>query len=116
MVYLQCTISNKDNLKDNNSNTLPKPTKNQHNVSIKVYIREESMYTDQTGHFLHVSSKGNQYLIVVVNVGSTLIDCKLIQDWISNEMIWAYLALWKRLAASSVIKPSKQILDNEANS
>ena len=42
-----------------------KPIKKENYILIEVYDPKETMYTDQTGKFPHVSSQGNRYMMVL---------------------------------------------------
>ena len=80
--------------------------KKHHVIYIKVY-QAQLMYTKE--RFLHISSRGNQYIMVMCKVGSNFIKCELMRDKSSTEMRQAYLQTWKRLMASCVIWPKKHI-------
>ena len=45
-------------------------------VYIKIYNITETMHTDQMGQFPATSSKGNQYVMVLVEVDVNFIDAK----------------------------------------
>ena len=55
------------------------------------------MYTDQTGHFPKKSSRGNQYIMVLVELYSNAILVEGMKDRTSGEMIRAYQHLVDRL-------------------
>ena len=75
----------------------------------------ETMHSDQTGRFPATSSKGNQYVMVLVEVDGNFIDAEPIKNKSEGAMIKAYTTLWKRLTASGTVKPKTHILDNEAS-
>ena len=47
-----------------------KPIKKENDILIEVYSPKETMYTDQTGKFPHVSSQGNRYIMVLAHIDS----------------------------------------------
>jgi hypothetical protein len=85
------------------------------NVYIKVYNATETIHSDQTGRFPATSSRGNQYVMVLVEVDGNFIDTELMKNRSEGAMIKAYRALWTRLTASGTVKPKTHILDNEAS-
>jgi hypothetical protein len=84
-------------------------------VYIKIYNAMETMHSDQTGRFPATSRKGNQYVMVLVEVDGNFIDAEPIKNKSEGAMIKAYTTLWKRLTASGTVKPKTHILDNEAS-
>ena len=83
-------------------------------IYIKIHNVHETMHTDQTGRFPATSSRGNQYMMVLVEVDGNFIDAEPMKNRSEGAMIKAYQALWTRLTASGTIKPKTHILDNEA--
>jgi hypothetical protein len=73
------------------------------------------MHTDQTGRFPATSSRGNKYVMVLVEVDGNFIDAEPMKNRSEGAMIKAYQALWTRLTASGTVKPKTHILDNEAS-
>jgi hypothetical protein len=84
-------------------------------IYIKIYNVSETMHTDQTGRFPATSSRGNQYVMVLVEVDGNFIDAEPMKNRSEGAMIKAYQALWTRLTASGTVKPKTHILDNEAS-
>ena len=84
-------------------------------VYIKIFNSSETMHTDQTGRFPATSSRGNQYIMVLVEVDGNFIDAEPMKNRSEGAMIKAYITLWTRLTASGTIKPKTHILDNEAS-
>jgi len=84
-------------------------------IYIKIFNSSETMHTDQTGRFPATSSRGNQYIMVLVEVDGNFIDAEPMKNRSEGEMIKAYTALWTRLTKSGTIKPKTHILDNEAS-
>jgi len=84
-------------------------------VYIKIFNATETMHSDQTGRFPATSSKGNQYVMVLVEVDGNFIDAEPMKNKSEGSMIKAYQALWTRLTASGTVKPKTHILDNEAS-
>jgi hypothetical protein len=79
-------------------------------VYIKIYNAHETMHTDQMGHFPATSSRGNQYVMVLVEVDGNFIDAEPIKNQSEGAMIKAYQALWSRLTSSGTVKPMTHIL------
>ena len=73
------------------------------------------MHTDQTGWFPATSNKGNQYIMVLVEVGGNFIDAEPMKNRSEGSMIKTYQTLWSRLTSSGTIKPKTHILHNEAS-
>ena len=84
-------------------------------VYIKVHNVTETMHSDQTGHFLATSSKGNQFVIVLVEVDGNFIDTEPMKNRSEGAMIKAYQSLWSRLTASGTVKPKTHILNSKAS-
>ena len=103
-------------IKDENNiqHTVP-PPKKMRDVYIKIFNAEETMHSDQTGRFPATSSRGNKYLMVLVEVDGNYIDAEPLKNKSEGAMINAYLALWQRLTAKGTVKPTTHILDNEAS-
>ena len=72
------------------------------------------MYTDQTGKFPKKSSKGNHYIMVLIEIDSNAILVEAMKNRTAGEMIRAYLVLVTRLCNAGVT-PKMHILDNECS-
>jgi hypothetical protein len=90
--------------------TIPKAK----DIYIKVHNATETIHTNQTGQFPAISSKGNQYIMILV-VDGNFIDAEPMKNKSEGLMIKAYQALWARLTTSGTVKPKTHILDNEAS-
>ena len=75
----------------------------------------ETMHSDQTGRFPATSSKGNQYVMVLVEVDENFINAEPMKNRSEGAMIKAYQTLWTRLTTSGTVKPKTHILDNKAS-
>ena len=73
------------------------------------------MHSNQTGRFLATLSRGNKYVMVLVEVDGNYIDAEPLKNKLEGAMIQAYQTLWKRLTTSGTVKPTTHILDNEAS-
>jgi hypothetical protein len=73
------------------------------------------MHTDQSGCFPATSSAGTKYIMTLVKVDGNYINAEPMKDRTAGSMIKAYLALWNRLTATGVIKPTRHLLDNKAS-
>jgi hypothetical protein len=72
----------------------------------------ELVYSDQTGRFPVVSSKGHKYIMVLIEVDGNYIAIEPMKSRESSEMIRAYNKIMDKLQGQG-IKPTKQMLDNE---
>ncbi len=90
-------------------------TKKMHNVYIKIHNVTETIYSDQTGCFPATSSRGNQYIMVLVEVDGNYIDAEPMKNRTEGSIIKFYLTLWARLTASGTVKPRTHLLDNKAS-
>ena len=91
------------------------PLKKMHDVYVKTFNAEETIYTDQTGRFPANSVSGHKYIMVLVEIDSNHIDAEPMKSKTEDSMIQAYLTLWKRLTSSNIVKPKMHMLDNEAS-
>jgi hypothetical protein len=105
-------------------NTTDKPEKETHqdipqaklkDVYIEIYLANNTVHFDQTGCFPATSSRGNTYIMVLVEINGNYIDAELMKNKIEGSMIKAYLALWECLTATGIVKPTTHIMDNEAS-
>jgi hypothetical protein len=71
------------------------------------------MHTDQSGHYLATSSKGNQYIMVLVEVDGNYINTEPMKNKSEGLMIKAYLSLWTQLSASGTVRPTTHIHNNK---
>ena len=99
---------------DDNQRTTLTPRK-MHDVYIKIHGVTETMYTDQTGRFPATSTRGNQYIMVLIEVDGNYIDAEPMKNKTEGSIIKAYLILWARLTALGTVRPSTHLLDNEAS-
>eukprot|EP00804_Cyclotella_cryptica_P025595 CCRYP_002824-RC/>CCRYP_002824-RC protein AED:0.35 eAED:0.35 QI:0/-1/0/1/-1/1/1/0/432 len=81
-------------------------------IYTSVYNVRETIFSDQTGQFPTRSSRGNKYVMVMVEVDSNAILLEPMHSRKDNEMIRAYDSLVKRLLRAGVT-PRKHVLDNE---
>jgi hypothetical protein len=90
----------------------------QKTILFKVYDLEEEaahkIWTDQTGRFPKQSSRGSQYIMVLVESDSSAILVEPMKNRSAGEMIRAYQALINRLNESGIF-PKEHILDNECS-
>jgi hypothetical protein len=81
-----------------------------------VYIQiHNPMHTDQSGCFPVTSSKGNQYIMVLVEVDGNYIDAEPMKNKSEGLIIKAYLTLRTQLTASGTVRPTTHILNNKAS-
>jgi hypothetical protein len=72
------------------------------------------IYTDQTGIFTVVSSKGNKYIMILYDYDSNAILAKPIKDRTSPELLKAFQFMEQELVARG-LKPKLMKLDNDAS-
>jgi len=74
------------------------------------------MYTDQTGKFPKKSSKGNHYIMVLIEIDSNAILVEAMKNRTLGEMIRAYLVLVTVTHLRNAgITPKMHILDNKCS-
>ncbi len=73
---------------------------------------ERLMYTDRTGRFPKKSSKGHQYIMVLIEIDSNAILVKAMKNRSTGEMMRAYQVLVNRLRSTGVT-PKMHSLDYE---
>jgi hypothetical protein len=72
------------------------------------------IYTDQTGRFPVVSSKGNKYIMLLYDYDSNAILAQPIKDCTAPELLKAFQVMEQELVARG-LKPKLMKLDNEAS-
>jgi hypothetical protein len=72
------------------------------------------IYTDQTGRFPVVSSKGNKYIMILYDYDSNAILAQPIKDRTAPELLKAFQIMEQELVARG-LKPKLMRLDNEAS-
>jgi hypothetical protein len=72
------------------------------------------MYSDQTGMFPAVSSKGNKYVMVLHDVNSNLLWAEPIKNQTGGELILARNWALTRMQQQG-IDPKHQFLNNQAS-
>ena len=70
------------------------------------------MYSDQTGQFLYLSSKGNRYIMVAYHTDANYIFMEPMKNRTELQMIAAYQRISKRIIDGG-LGVKKHILDNE---
>jgi hypothetical protein len=71
----------------------PKP-KRMNDVYIKIHNTSETMHSNFTGQFPAISRRGNQYIMVLVEVDGNYIDAEPMKNKTEGSIIKAYLILW----------------------
>ena len=80
-------------IKQYNEHT-PKPKKMK-DVQIKIHNASETMHSNQTGHFPATPSRGNQYIMVLVEVDGHYIDAEPMKNKTEGSIIKTYQTLWE---------------------
>jgi hypothetical protein len=92
----------------------PSLSKKMRDIFIKIY-NAGKMHSDQTGCFPASSSKGNQYIMVLVEVDGNYIDAEPMKNKSEGSIIKAYLILWTRLTELGTVQPITHILDSNVS-
>ncbi len=92
----------------------PSPPPKMRDIFNKIY-NAVKMHSNQTGRFPATSSKGNQYIMVLVEVDGNYINAEPIKNKSEGSIIKAYLILWTRLTELGTVRPIIHILDNEVS-
>jgi hypothetical protein len=74
------------------------------NIYIKIYNATKMMHSNQTGHFPATSSRGNKYIMMLVEVDGNYINAEPMKNKSGGSMIKAYLALWDQHTATGTVK------------
>jgi hypothetical protein len=109
-------IDNKEEIAKATKLTRP-PTKQKEAIICIYDLSDEAkrlMYTDQTGRFPQKSSRGNQYIMVLIEIDSNAILVEAMKNRTTGEMIRAYQVLVNHLCSAGVT-PKMHILDNECS-
>jgi hypothetical protein len=84
-------------------------------IYIKIHNATKMMHSDQTGCFPATLSRGNKFIMVLVEVDGNYIDAEPMKNKSAGEMINAYLALWTRLTVLGTVNPTTHIMDNKSS-
>ena len=90
----------------------PEPLKKEHDMFVKILDLKEVMYTDQTGKFPYLSSKGNRYVMVGYHIDANYIFQEPMKNRTERQMIATYQRIVKRMQDGG-LSIKKHILDNE---
>ncbi len=71
----------------------PPKSKKMNDVYIKIHNVSKTMHRNQTGCFPETSSRGNQYIMVLVESEGNYIDAEPMKNKTEGSIIKAYLAL-----------------------
>ena len=86
----------------------------ENNIMVALYNTNETMYTDQTGKFPTVSSRGNKYQMVLTHINSGSIWVEATKKKTEGEMILARRRALIRMKVYGIV-PKHQVLDNECS-
>ena len=93
----------------------PTPGKKHKDVYLHVFdATKKTMYTDQMDRFPIISSQGNKYIMVAVELDGNYIDCEPTKSRHAKDLTSAYQNIFVGWKATGVICPNWHILDNEA--
>jgi hypothetical protein len=112
------TSNNDDIDKDTQLTHTPPPMTKQKTISFKIYDLEDKaqckMYTDQMGKFPKKSSRGHQYIMVLIKMDSNTILIAAMKNRLAGEMSCAYQELVDCLCSAGN-QPKLHLLDNECS-
>ncbi len=95
-----------------------RPTKKEKTVFHRILDMEDEatlkIYTDQPGQFPKKSSRGNQYIMVLVEVDSDTILVEPMKNRTAGKMVRAYQVLIDHLNSAGIF-PKLHILDNKCS-
>ena len=101
---------------DGNEDTAERPTTKQRAIYVRAVDLaddlQRAIYTDQTGRFPVLSSQGNRYVMVMLDMDSNYIMVEPMKNRNSSELVRSYNSLIQRLHDQG-IRPKHQVLDNE---
>ena len=86
----------------------------QHDIMVKTVNLKETIYTNQTGKFPYVSSKGNRYIMVAVHVDANAMYMEPMKNRTQEQFVETYKKIITRMRDDS-LSVKKQVLDNEAS-
>ncbi len=90
------------------------PHDSKRDVLITIYNLRNTMYTDQTGKSPHISSLGNQYIMILHNVDSNSSWAEAMKNNTKGKLILARQRALARMKQCGIV-PTHQILDNQAS-
>ena len=107
-----------DNNKIANTNQLTRSPTKQKDVIIHTFDLSNKakrlMYTNQTGRFPQKSSRGHQYIMVLIKMDSNTILVEVMKTQSTGEIIRAYQVIVNHLRSTGVT-PKMHIIDNECS-
>ena len=83
-----------------------KSIKKENEILIEVYEPKETMYTDQIGKFLHISSQGNRYMMALAHIESDSIWFEPTKKRTEGEMMLSRRRSLQRMQSVG-IKPKR---------
>eukprot|EP00804_Cyclotella_cryptica_P015207 CCRYP_000733-RA/>CCRYP_000733-RA protein AED:0.43 eAED:0.26 QI:0/0/0/1/1/1/3/0/840 len=93
---------------------LPPTLPQQNDIYIKTYDTSNTLYTNQTGKFPHVSSRGFRYQMILYHADTNSIWIEPTKNRTEGELILARSRALLRMKACN-ITPQHQVLDNEVS-
>ena len=96
------------------TNATTEPVKKEHDIMVKVVDLQETIYTDQTGMFPYLSSRGNRYIMVAIHDDANYIFMEPMRNRTEGQIVGAYQKIFKRMQQAG-LSIKKHILDNEAS-
>ena len=79
---------------------------------MKIIDLKETMYSDQTGKFPYLSSRGNCYIMVAYHTDANYNFMEPMKNCTEAQMLKAYQAIFERMKEAG-LGVRKHILDNE---
>jgi hypothetical protein len=91
----------------------PPPHESKRDVLICIYKLKETMYSNQMGLFLQVSSLGNKYIMVIHDVNSNSLWVEALKNNTGSKLILGCVRALACMRKVDII-PKHQVLDNQA--
>jgi len=66
------------------------PEPKQNDVFMKIIDMKDTIYTDETGQFPHLSSKDNRYIMVAIHIDSNYIVIEAMKNRTEGQMMETY--------------------------
>jgi hypothetical protein len=92
----------------------PPPHESKRDVLICIYKLKETMYSDQTGLFLKVSSLSNKYIMVIQDVDSNSLWVEALKNNTGGKLIFGRAWALECMQKAGIV-PKHQVLDNQAS-
>ena len=90
------------------------PIPRKQDIFVTTVDLQETIYTDQTGKFPYVSSRGNRYIMVALHIDANAIYVEPMRTRAKENFVDTYEKVVSQMRTDG-LKIKKQVLDNEAS-